>query len=185
MQVRQMYRQRGVAMLIFMVLLVMVIIAGAGWHFAPRPDAGAQSPAATTPTTTTSTTSADDVLPPITVWHSPTCGCCGDWVTHLEENGFTVQKYIQHNVPLIKYRLGLPPDMASCHTAMVEGYTIEGHVPADDIKRLLAEQPFARGLAVPGMPVGSPGMEMDGRVDAYDVLLFDQDGETTVFSSYP
>lgn len=165
--------QRGVAMLIFMVLLVLLIIGTAGWFMAPRV--------------------ADDTLqgqtapewPTITVWQSPTCGCCGDWVTHLEENGFTVQTLLRHNVPMIKYRLGLPPDMASCHTAMVEGYIIEGHVPAADIKRLLKEQPLARGLAVPGMPVGSPGMEMDGRVDDYAVLLFDADGETQVFSRYP
>ncbi|MBZ2189333.1 DUF411 domain-containing protein [Alcanivorax sp. JB21] len=155
----------------------MVIIAGAAWQFAPRPDANAQPAAATV--------SADDALPPITVWHSPTCGCCGDWVTHLQESGFTVHKHIQNNVPQIKYRLGLPGELASCHTAMVEGYIIEGHVPAADIKRLLREQPFARGLAVPGMPVGSPGMEMDGRMDAYAVLLFDADGETQVFSQYP
>ncbi|WP_245932524.1 DUF411 domain-containing protein [Isoalcanivorax indicus] len=164
--------QQGVAMLIFMVLVVMLILGTAGWFLAPRGDAPAPE-------------SAEESLPAITVWQSPTCGCCGDWVAHLEENGFTVQTLLRHNVPMIKYRLGLPPDMASCHTAMVEGYIIEGHVPAADIKRLLTEQPFARGLAVPGMPVGSPGMEMDGRVDDYAVLLFDADGETQVFNRYP
>lgn len=164
--------QHGFAMLVVMVVIVLLIMAAAAWQLAPR------SPAS-------SSTSGESELPPIVVWQSPTCGCCGDWVAHLEENGFTVQTLLRPNVPMIKYRLGLPPDMASCHTAMVEGYIIEGHVPAADIKRLLKEQPFARGLAVPGMPVGSPGMEMDGRVDDYAVLLFDADGETQVFSQYP
>jgi uncharacterized membrane protein len=130
------------------------------------------------------TSDANDTLPEIIVWHSPSCGCCGDWVSHLEQHGFPVRKHVQHDVALIKHRLGLPGNLASCHTAMVDGYVIEGHVPAADIERLLQERPFVRGLSVPGMPVGSPGMEMGDRVDPYDVLSFDEDGKTEVFSRY-
>jgi uncharacterized membrane protein len=126
-----------------------------------------------------------DALPEITVWHSPTCGCCGDWVSHLTDYGFPVRKHIQQDVALIKYRLDLPGELASCHTAMVNGYVIEGHVPAEDIARLVKERPFVRGLSVPGMPIGSPGMEMGDRVDPYEVLSFDKDGNTEVFSRHP
>jgi uncharacterized membrane protein len=126
-----------------------------------------------------------DTLPEITVWHSPACGCCGDWVDHLEAYGFPVRKHLQHDVALIKHRLALPGELASCHTAMVNGYVIEGHVPAEDIARLLQQRPFVRGIAVPGMPVGSPGMEMGDRVDPYEVLAFDEQGNTEVFSRYP
>jgi uncharacterized membrane protein len=124
-------------------------------------------------------------LPEITVWHSPTCGCCGDWVDHLEAYGFPVRKHLQRDVALIKHRLALPGELASCHTAMVDGYVVEGHVPAEDIARLLQERPFVRGIAVPGMPIGSPGMEMGDRRDAYEVLTFDEQGNTEVFSRYP
>jgi uncharacterized membrane protein len=137
------------------------------------------------PATTSTDDTLADGLPEITVWHSPTCGCCGDWVDHLKDYGFPVRKHIQHDVMLIKHRLGLPGELASCHTAMVNGYVIEGHVPAQDIARLLEQRPFKRGLSVPGMPIGSPGMEMGDRVDAYEVLLFDHDGSTEVFSRYP
>ncbi len=128
---------------------------------------------------------AEEPLAEVTVWHSPTCGCCTDWVNHLEQYGFPVRKHVQHDVAMIKHRLGLPNNLASCHTAMVDGYVIEGHVPAEDIARLLKERPFVRGLSVPGMPIGSPGMEMGDRVDPYEVLSFDEDGKTEVFSRHP
>jgi hypothetical protein len=121
----------------------------------------------------------------ITVYKTPSCGCCVDWIVHLEQNGFEV---ISQNVPKTgpyRLRFGVPPDMASCHTAVVDGYALEGHVPAQEIRRLLTERPKALGLAVPGMPVGSPGMEVEGtRRDAYDVMLFGADGSRKVYQHY-
>lgn len=124
----------------------------------------------------------------VTVWKTPTCGCCKDWVIHLRREGFTV---VTHDVPdtaPIRQKLGLPTRFGSCHTAQVGGYVIEGHVPASEVKRLLREKPVAVGLAVPGMPVGSPGMEMRGEMlgvrDAYDVLLVTKDGSSRVYQSY-
>jgi len=119
----------------------------------------------------------------ITVYKSPTCGCCTKWISHLEENGFTVNAIDTKDMYQVKKDAGLHPGLGSCHTGIVDGYTIEGHVPASDIKRLLAERPAVRGLAVPGMPIGSPGME-GPRKDRYSVLTFDDSGKTTVFSSH-
>jgi len=123
---------------------------------------------------------------PLEVWKDPNCGCCGDWVTHLEANGFAVRVYDTGN-SAARSRLGVPAKLGSCHTALVAGYAIEGHVPAREIRRLLKERPQAVGLTVPGMPVGSPGM--DGAVygkrrDPFDVLLIAQDGSTQVYQSY-
>ncbi|MBK6805006.1 MAG: DUF411 domain-containing protein [Betaproteobacteria bacterium] len=123
-------------------------------------------------------------LPGVRVFKSPTCGCCTGWVDHLREQGFTVAVEDVGNAAA-RARLGISDKLGSCHTAEVAGYAIEGHVPAPDIKRLLASRPRARGLAVPGMPIGSPGMESGGRRDAYDVLLVRTDGSTSVFASYP
>lgn len=122
----------------------------------------------------------------VEVWKSPTCGCCADWVTHLESNGFRV---ITHDVGnnAARTRLRVPARLGSCHTGLVGRYAIEGHVPAADIHRLLRDRPDAIGLAVPGMPLGSPGMDgpaYDNRQDPYDVLLIHRDGSTRVFSSY-
>jgi hypothetical protein len=122
----------------------------------------------------------------IEVWKSPTCGCCKDWITHLEENGFSVTSYDEGNSEARK-RLGMPIKYGSCHTASINGYTIEGHVPAREILRLLDEEPEAIGLSVPAMPRGSPGMDgpmYGGVVDPYDVLLITRDGEASVFESY-
>ncbi|MFO8151971.1 DUF411 domain-containing protein [Thioalkalivibrio sp.] len=121
--------------------------------------------------------------PEITVYKTPTCGCCTKWVDHLQENGLEVKSVDVRSLNRIKALAGVSPELASCHTAMVDGYVIEGHVPAEDIKRLLAERPEVRGLTVPGMPHGSPGMET-GRQDAYQVLTFDADGNTGVFARY-
>lgn len=121
----------------------------------------------------------------IQVYKSPSCGCCGDWIEHLEEEGFTVEVIDQPNMLAVKSQVGLPGEMASCHTALVDGYLVEGHVPAGDIRRMLAERPDVKGIAVPGMPVGSPGMEVEGQpADAYDVLTFDETGRTGVYASY-
>ena len=122
-------------------------------------------------------------VPAIEVWKDPNCGCCGEWVKHLEANGFRVKVNDTANT-VARARLGIPAALGSCHTAEVAGYAIEGHVPAADIKRLLAEKPSAVGLAVPGMPIGSPGMEQGGRRDPYDVLLVAKGGGTRVFQSH-
>lgn len=122
----------------------------------------------------------------IQVWKDPNCGCCKDWIAHLQQNGFTASVIDQGNNAM-RSRLGIPQKYGSCHTALVQGYVIEGHVPAADIRRLLKEKPKALGLAVPGMPIGSPGM--DGPVygdqrDPYKVLLIQKDGSVEVFNSY-
>ncbi len=121
--------------------------------------------------------------PLIEVYKSPSCGCCGDWIKHLRANGFEVRAHDVPDASPYRARFGVPERLGSCHTATVAGYAIEGHVPANDIKRLLAARPKAAGLAVPGMPAGSPGME-GPKSDPYDVLLFDATGRTQIFASY-
>ncbi len=118
------------------------------------------------------------------VYKSPSCGCCNQWIDHLKANGFTVRAHDTDDVVSHKYRLGVPPGHGSCHTAEVDGYLVEGHVPAREIKRLLKEKPSARGLAVPAMPIGSPGMEQGGRRDDFDVLLVKRDGTTQTYARY-
>ena len=121
----------------------------------------------------------------VTVFKTPTCGCCAAWVDHMREAGFTVETQDLDNLTPIKEQYGVSPSVQSCHTAVVDGYVIEGHVPAVDVKRLLAERPDVAGLAVPGMPSGSPGMEAPGRAaDPFDVLAFTDAGEVEVFASY-
>jgi len=129
-----------------------------------------------------STTFAQRV-PSVTVYKSATCGCCKDWVKHLEANGFRVESHDVTDLDRIKRNLGVRPQYASCHTAIAEGYTLEGHVPAGDIKRLLAERPKGRGLAVPGMPGGSPGMESAPK-QPYATLLIDDQGGARVFAQH-
>jgi hypothetical protein len=123
----------------------------------------------------------------IEVWKSPTCGCCGKWVEHLEANGFAVKANSASSATLdqIKRQAGIEETLASCHTAKIDGYVIEGHVPAADIKRLVKERPDALGLTVPNMPMGSPGMEQPGgETEAYDVLLVKKDGSVEVFARH-
>jgi hypothetical protein len=125
--------------------------------------------------------------PSIDVWKSPTCGCCKDWVAHLTDHGFRVNTHDTGNNG-IRQRLGMPVKYGACHTARIGDYVIEGHVPAADIIRLLKEKPAALGVAVPGMPIGSPGMDgpaYGDREDAYDVLLVQRDGSASVFKSHP
>jgi len=119
----------------------------------------------------------------VTVYKSPTCSCCQRWIDHLEANGFEVDTREVPDVKPVKQEKGVPQQLASCHTAEVDGYVIEGHVPASDIKRLLEERPPVRGLAVPEMPIGSPGME-GPNPEPYDVIAFDDKGKTEVFSSH-
>ncbi|MAI32362.1 MAG: metal-binding protein [Rhodopirellula sp.] len=120
----------------------------------------------------------------IHVYKSPTCGCCGDWIDHLEENGFKVTATDTNDMGRIKADAGLIAGLGSCHTAFISDYVIEGHVPAEDIKRLISEAPRAKGLSVPGMPIGSPGMEMGDRKDHYKVILFNESGQTRIFSEH-
>lgn len=119
----------------------------------------------------------------IVVYKSPTCGCCSAWIKHLQKNGFSVEMHDRNNMQLVKNSLGIPNHIQSCHTALVGDYIVEGHVPADDITRLLKEKPAVKGVAVPGMPMGSPGME-GPRKDKYNVLTFEKNGKTRIYSSY-
>jgi hypothetical protein len=126
---------------------------------------------------------AADAAPLVQVWRTPTCGCCGAWVRHLEASGFRVEVTMQDDLSAIKAKHGVPRNLESCHTAIVGGYVVEGHVPAADVKRLLSERPPVAGLVVPGMPAGSPGME--GPVsEPYATLALAADGTTSVFARH-
>lgn len=130
---------------------------------------------------------AAPAAPLVEVWKSPSCGCCKEWIKHLEAQGFAVKTFDTGNTQ-VRGQLGMPQEFGSCHTARVGGYVLEGHVPAREIRRLLKERPVALGLAVPAMPVGSPGMdgpEYGGRRDPYRVLLVTREGRSSVFASYP
>lgn len=128
---------------------------------------------------------AASALPVVEVFKSPHCGCCGAWVDHMKAAGFAVRVHEVDDTTATRQRLGLADAYGSCHTATVAGYVVEGHVPAAEVKRLLASRPVALGLAVPGMPPSSPGMDVPGRTDAYQVLLVDKQGRATVFARYP
>ncbi|MBL6748876.1 MAG: DUF411 domain-containing protein [Nevskia sp.] len=127
---------------------------------------------------------ADPSKPTVEVWKSPTCQCCSKWIQHLRDNGFNVNIHGETDLDAVKARFGVPAALGSCHTAQVGGYVIEGHVPAEDIKRLLAEKPPVKGIAVPGMPVGSPGMEQGSEKEPYETLSFTQAGETAVYARH-
>lgn len=122
----------------------------------------------------------------VQVWKDPSCGCCKDWIAHLEKNGFAVT-IAEDAGGAARAKLGVPQAFASCHTALIQGYLVEGHVPAKDIQRLLKENPKALGLAVPGMPIGSPGMDgpaYGNRQDRYQVLLIQKNGTSQIFNTY-
>jgi len=123
-------------------------------------------------------------LPKVTVYKSPTCGCCSDWVTHLRDSGFSVDVKEEVNMRPIKRRAKVPDPLSACHTATVGDYIVEGHVPAEQIKRLVREKPSLHGISVPGMPVGSPGMERGDYVEPYDVIGFTAAGDTSVVARY-
>lgn len=134
-------------------------------------------------TTTTSAFAAN--LPEATVYRDPACTCCGGWMKHMESMGFKVKNVPTADMMAFKQKQGVTDDLASCHTAIIDGYVVEGHVPSDDVKRLLAEKPNnIKGIAVPGMPVGTPGMEMGNKKDSYSVVAFDKQGQTKVFKQY-
>lgn len=118
--------------------------------------------------------------PPITVYKSASCGCCEKWVQHLRNNGFDVRAINQNDLEAIKTEHGVTETLAACHTALIDGYVVEGHVPADVVRRLLRERPDVRGIAIPGMPIGSPGMEGPNS-QPYSILTFDADGNTEVY----
>lgn len=118
------------------------------------------------------------------VYRSPTCGCCSKWVDHVKKHQFNVEDIVTDDVDSIKKKYGVPSKLASCHTAIVDGYVVEGHVPAGDIKSLLKMRPKVTGISVPGMPAGTPGMEMGGRKDPFQVVTFDKEGQTQIFNNY-
>ncbi len=122
--------------------------------------------------------------PHVQAYKTPTCGCCGMWVRHLKENGFQVTVQDVESTAEYRRKYGVPEALQSCHTGVVEGYALEGHVPASEIRRLLRERPKMKGLAVPGMPIGSPGME-SVRSEPYSVMLFDAQGHSSVYQRYP
>ena len=119
------------------------------------------------------------------VYKTPTCGCCGKWVEHVKTAGFTPAVHELADLSGVKTKAGVPANLQSCHTALVAGYVIEGHVPADVIQQLLRERPKIAGLAVPGMPIGSPGMEQGARTDPYEVIAFTKDGKTSTYAKRP
>jgi hypothetical protein len=119
----------------------------------------------------------------VVVYKDPDCGCCKAWVSHLEKNGFHVTTHDTRDMASVKQGIGVPPALQSCHTALVNGYVIEGHVSASDIRRLLASKPKIAGLAVPGMPAGSPGMEGMTK-QSYDVIAFEKNGKANVFAKH-
>lgn len=116
--------------------------------------------------------------------YDPGCGCCSDWAAYMRKQGFVIDMRLSDNIAQTRRELGVPGRLASCHTAEIGGYLVEGHVPADAIRRLLAERPDALGISAPGMPWGSPGMEMGDRVDTYPVVLFDADGNESLYARY-
>lgn len=120
----------------------------------------------------------------ITVYRNPACQCCKKWINHLKDHKFRVNDVVLEDINPVKTRLGIPPAHSSCHTAVIEDYFIEGHVPADDIERILLSRPEIRGLSVPGMPVGTPGMEMGQRKDPFTVIQIHEDNSTTIFNEY-
>jgi len=128
---------------------------------------------------------AGQTPPSVRVYRDPTCGCCVLWVEHLRKAGFSATVTEVEDISAIKTKYGVPPRVGSCHTALVGNYVLEGHVPAEDVRRLLNERPDIAGIGVPGMPIGSPGMEVAGmKPGAYDVLAFDKAGKTRVFASH-
>jgi hypothetical protein len=157
------------------------LLALAGCDGGPESDAAGSEGAA--PAALAQSGAAERAEAAVVVYKSPTCGCCNDWIEHMEESGFTVKAV---DVPMYdemvakKREHGVPGDLGSCHTAVVDGYVVEGHVPADAVKRLLAERPDVKGLAVPGMPIGSPGME-GPNPQPYDIVVFGGEGGPRVF----
>lgn len=161
--------------LILAVAIVVLAFAG-GWLWAGRDTADAT--AASLPAAM-----QDGDASQIVMYQNPACQCCGRWAAHMEEAGFEVEVHKTAELNAIKAEHGIDAETAGCHTAMVDGYIVEGHVPVREVVRMLQERPDVVGITVPGMPLGSPGME-DDRSDPYDVLTFDAEGNTSVYASY-
>ncbi len=164
------------------VLLLAGLALLTGGVYAAFNASGAAEDQATASASETIVPSPD--LPTIQVFKSPACGCCSLWTEHLRRAGFPVDEHDVVDLQPIKVANGVSAGLQACHTALVDGYVVEGHVPAEDILRLLEQRPRIAGIAVPGMPIGSPGMEMGDRHDTYDVLTFDGSGRTTVWASH-
>jgi hypothetical protein len=174
-----------------LVLFAVVLLGGAVYLGVSRYPGEAElpQPAPVVQTEAAAVTMVSDIgatLPAVKVFKSPTCGCCSEWITHLREHGFEVEAVDTNDMMTIKAALGIAPAMGSCHTAEIGDYVIEGHVPAEAIADFMAEAPEGViGLTVPGMPVGSPGMEVEGVADdPYDVIQLAADGSTSVYRSY-
>ncbi|AFY70012.1 protein of unknown function DUF411 [Thalassoporum mexicanum PCC 7367] len=133
---------------------------------------------------TVSSTSTHSATHKLTVFRTPTCVCCGQWIDRMEAAGFQIKDEITENVEAIKQQYGVPAEMYSCHTTIAAGYVIEGHIPAEDVQRLLDEKPGIKGIVVPGMPIGSPGMESGNRVEPYTVFTLLEDGTTGIFAEH-
>lgn len=166
--------------------LVAALASACSPATAPEAAPVAEAPAtAVAPAPVAETAPSESLLPTLVVHKSPTCGCCSAWIEHVEKAGYPVEVVNEEDLNPLKLALGVPPGKGSCHTAIVGDYFIEGHVPVEDVARLLMERPDARGLTVPGMLVGSPGMEVpSGEVQPYTVYLVNKDGSTTPFSEY-
>lgn len=151
------------------IAAAVLAVAGAGMAMATVPQARSAAP---------------QKLPAVTVYKDPNCGCCSLWVRHMEQAGFPVTAVDTSEMPSIRRKHGVLQHLQSCHTAVVDGFVVEGHVPAEDVKRLLTSRPAVKGIAVPGMPIGSPGMEQGTTKHPYSVLTFDEEGRTTVFARH-
>ncbi len=161
---------------------VLFLAACGGAESADAPassDAGMA--AAETPARTASTELSADELPSMVVYKNEFCGCCNGWIEHLQEAGFDVEARNVQDLVSVKVDAGVPTDLSSCHTALIDGYVVEGHVPAHVIKQMLAERPEVAGIATPGMPVGSPGME-GANAQPYEVMAFEADGSRTTYA---
>jgi hypothetical protein len=167
----------------FHYLLVVLVVSWAGVAGCSG-TLSSQQEAATESTIAQSTPNLSSAALQVTSYRSPTCGCCGNWVEHMREAGFQVDDQVTEDMEAVKQELGVPTELASCHTAVVNGYVIEGHIPAKDVQLLLAEQPDVEGIAVPGMPIGSPGMESGNIVQPYTVYTFTEVGEAGVFQEH-
>jgi hypothetical protein len=180
----------GLKTLALLVSGTGLIVAGGAFYLsgsssAPGPAAVAQAPTTSPSAVHAAAPQPNPALPVIKVWKTPTCGCCAGWVDHMRQAGFTVEVTDMADLTAIKNERGVAPQLQSCHTALVEGYTVEGHVPAGDVLRMIEERPQIVGIAAPGMPIGSPGMEMGSQRDRYDVVAFQKDGKTSVWASHP
>ena len=127
---------------------------------------------------------AQESAPELVVYRSPGCSCCGKWLEHMQQNGFNVKSVMSDDMQAVKEKYGIPDKLASCHTATVNGYIVEGHIPAEDVKKLLQTKPKVVGIAAPNMPLGSPGMEVGGQKQTYQVMTFDEQGKIGVFAEH-